>query len=144
MNAVRLILLVGCTLIAACGPPVGASSLPSSSPVVSPAGGAPIVTGTGSAGPVCTVERLPPDPRCAPRPVAGAVVVATNASGEEVRRVTSGADGSYELVVSETGTVLVTAQPVVGLIGRPAPTRITLITRSEVVRLELEYDTGIR
>ena len=100
--------------------------------------------GTITAGPVCPVEQSPPDPQCAPRPVEGAVVVATNAGGEEVGRGTSAADGSYELVVTETGSVLITALPVAGLMGTPSPVSLTLIAPSEVHRLDLEYDTGIR
>ena len=100
--------------------------------------------GTITAGPVCPVEQAPPDPQCAPRPVEGAVVVATNASGEEVGRATSVADGSYELVVTETGSVLVTALPVAGLMGTPSPVSLTLTAPSEVHRLDFAYDTGIR
>jgi len=144
MNVVRLLPLVVCALVVACGPPSGASPRPSPSPAVSPAGGPPRVTGTVTAGPVCPVEQIPPDPQCAPRPVAGAIIVATNTGGQEVGRTTSGADGSYELIVGETGTVLVTAQPVVGLAMPPAPVSVGLSSPSEVERIDLEYDTGIR
>ena len=71
-------------------------------------------------------------------------MVATNASGEEVGRATSAADGSYELAVTESGSVLITALPVAGLMGTPSPVSLTLIAPSEVHRLDLEYDTGIR
>jgi hypothetical protein len=144
MNVVRLLMLVACTLAVACGPANVASVLPSPSPVVSPAGGPPSVTGTISAGPVCPVEQVPPDPRCAPRPVAGAVIVATNASGQEVGRATSAADGTYQLIVSQTGTVLITALPVAGLAQPPAPVTVTLTQPSDIERIDLEYDTGIR
>ncbi len=144
VNAVRLLPLVACALVLACGPASGASPQPSPSPFTSPAGGPPSVTGTVSAGPVCPVEKSPPDPQCAPRPVAGAVIVATNASGQEVGHTTSAADGSYRLVVTETGTVLITAQPVAGLARPPAPVSVTLTSPSQVERVDLEYDTGIR
>ncbi len=71
-------------------------------------------------------------------------MVATNASGEEVGRGTSAADGSYELAITEPGSVLITALPVAGLMGTPSPVSLTLIAPSEVHRLDLEYDTGIR
>jgi hypothetical protein len=144
MNVARLLLLVACALVAACGPLTDASRLPGSSPVVSPDGGPPRVTGTISAGPVCPVQLSPPVPQCMPRPVAGAVIVATNASGQEVGRATSAADGSYQLILSETRTVLLTAQPVAGLVRPPAPVSVTSTFPSEVERIDLEYDTGIR
>ena len=113
-------------------------------PVVTLAGGPPRVTGMVSAGPVCPVEPASPDPRCAPRPVAGAVIVATDASGQEVGRATSAADGTYELVVGETGTVVLTAEPVTGLMRPPEPVSVTLTSPGQVERVDLEYDTGIR
>ena len=144
MRVVRLLPLVVCTLVVACGPASGASPLPSPSPVVVPAGPPPRVTGTVSAGPVCPVEQIPPDPQCAPRPVAGAIIVATNAAGQEVGRATSAVDGSYELTIGETGTVLITAQPLAGLARPPAPVSVALSSPGEVERIDLEYDTGIR
>jgi hypothetical protein len=102
------------------------------------------VTGTVTAGPVCPVEQSPPDPRCAPRAVAGAVIVATNGSGQDVGRTTSGADGSYELIVTETGPVVITALPVEGLARLPAPVPLTFTSPGEVRHLDLQYDTGIR
>jgi hypothetical protein len=144
MNAARLLPLMVCVLVVACGPASGASSLISPAPVVSAGGGPPSVTGTISAGPVCPVETSPPDPQCAPRPVAGAVIVATDANGQEVGRATSDADGSYQLIVSETGTVLISALPVAGLARPPAPVSVALAFPSEIERIDLEYDTGIR
>src|SRR4029079_4219749 len=96
------------------------------------------------AGPVCPVEQSPPDPKCAPRPVAGAVVVATNVSGKEVGRATSAADGTYELAVTETGSSTSTALPGEALMGPPSPASLTLVAPGEVHRLDLVYDTGIR
>jgi hypothetical protein len=144
MNPARSLILVACVLVVACGPSSLASVPPSPSPVVSPAGGPPSVTGTVSAGPVCPVEKSPPDPGCAPRPVAGAVIVAKDAGDNEVGRATSAADGTYRLIVSETGTVLITGLPVAGLAQPPAPVSVTLSYPSETERIDLEYDTGIR
>jgi hypothetical protein len=142
--AVRLFLLGACALVVACGPLSGASSALSPSPGVSPADGPPRVTGTVSAGPVCPVEQNPPDPRCAPRPVESAVIVATNGSGQEVGRTTSAADGSYELLVTETGPVIITALPVDELAQPPEPVHLTLGAPSDVLTVDLQYDTGIR
>jgi hypothetical protein len=144
MNSVRRLTLVACALVVACGPASGASGLPAPSPITSPGGGSPSVTGTITAGPVSPVESSPPNPQCAPRPVAGAVIVATNASGQEVGRATSAADGSYQLIVGETGTVLISALPVAGLATAPAPVSVTLASPSEIESVDFEYDTGIR
>lgn len=100
--------------------------------------------GTVTAGPVCPVERNPPDPKCAPRPVAGAVIVVTNSAGAEVGRTTSGADGTYQFNVDETGAMLISALPVTGLMGVPDPVTVNLTFPGATVRVDLEYDTGIR
>ncbi len=100
--------------------------------------------GTVTAGPVCPVETVPPKPECAPRPVAGAVIVATDAGGQELGRATTAADGSYKIVVGETGTVTISAQPVAGLMRAPAPVSVTLASPGDIDRADLVYDTGIR
>ena len=54
------------------------------------------VSGVAQAGPVCPVERQPPDPACADRPVSGAILVVTK-NGDEVTRTTSAPDGTFHL-----------------------------------------------
>src|ERR1035437_5904997 len=117
---------------------------PSDTPVVSLAGGPGGVTGIITAGPVCPVEQSPPAPKCAPRPVAGAVVIVKDANGDELGRATSLADGSYSLPVGMKGTVVITALPAIGLARPPAPVRVSFVDQFEWQRLNLEYDTGIR
>ncbi len=150
MKTARWLPLLVVVLVAACRPwgasPSPAVPSPLTSPTVapSPAGGPPKVTGMVTAAPVCPVEQSPPNPACAPRPVAGAVIVVTNLAGEELGRTMSAADGSYELVVGVTGMVRITALPVTGLMGQPPPVEVTLDTPTSVERVDLEYDTGIR
>ena len=91
-----------------------------SPPVVIPAEGGPWIAGRAVAGPVCPVERIPPDPACADRPVAGAVIVVRDAAGAEVARATTAADGTFLVGVSRRGSWTVEPQPVEGLMGTPA------------------------
>ena len=131
-------------LLVACGLPGGSpSASASATPMVSPAGGPPTVVGTVTAGPVCPVEQLPPASACAPRPVPGAVVVATTA-GREVGRTTSAADGTYVLTVGATGTFVIAGLPVAGLMGVPTPVTVTLTDPGASAHVDLQYDTGIR
>jgi len=113
-------------------------------PVVSAGGGPPQVVGTVTAGPACAVETASPNPSCAPRPVAGAVIVVTDAAGKELGRTTTGPTGTYALFVGQTGAVIVRALPVDGLPGTPTPVSITLPGPSSINRVDLEFDTGIR
>lgn len=147
-GAVVCATLAGCSAPTASGEPASAppasGATPSGGGGPSPAGGPPRITGTVTAGPVCPVERNPPDPSCAPRPVAGAVIVGTDAAGNEVGRATTAEDGTYELVVGKTGTILLTPQPVQGYMGTAPPVTVTLAGPGDVAVVDLAYDTGIR
>ena len=118
----------------------GASPTPVSSP--SGAGQKTGIGGVATAGPVCPVEKNPPDPACAPRPVEGATLAFSDAAGKEVARTTTAADGTF-FAELPAGTYVVTPQPAKGLLGTPAPQSVTVMDGA-IVRLDIAYDTGIR
>ena len=95
-----------------------------------------------TAGPVCPVEKNPPDPACAPRPVDGAILLFRDAAGNEVARTTTAGDGTF-FADLPGGFYVVVPQPVKGLLGTPGPQAVT-VTDGSAVRLALGYDTGIR
>ncbi len=101
------------------------------------------VRGIVSAGPTCPVEREPPDPACAERPVAGAVLVFTDRGGTEVARTTSAADGAFTVELPP-GSYTLTAEPVDGLMGTPAPMVVEVEAGQPMTELQVSYDTGIR
>lgn len=105
--------------------------------------GATGVRGTVTSGPTCPVETQPPDPACAARPVAGAVLVFSNAAGAEVARATSDADGTFSVALAP-GAYRVTAQPVEGLMGTPEPMEVEVEAGQLMTELQVSYDTGIR
>jgi hypothetical protein len=98
------------------------------------------ITGRVLAGPTCPVERIPPDPGCAPRPVSGAAVLFTNSSGQEVGRALSDANGDFSLMLPR-GTYSMVPQPVPGLLRTRAP---SVVVVDAPVELTVLYDTGIR
>jgi hypothetical protein len=100
------------------------------------------IGGVVTAGPVCPVEKIPPDPACVPRPVDGAMLVFRDASGTEVARVTTAADGTF-FAELPGGFYVVAPQPVKGLLGTPGPQSVT-VADGAAVRLDVSYDTGIR
>jgi len=106
-----------------------------------------LVAGTGiaitaSAGPVCPVERVPPDPACAPRPVADATILVVDDQGKTVATVTTGADGTV-LVAVPAGDYVLQPQPVTGMMGGAQPVNVTVVDGSATPAAIL-YDTGIR
>jgi hypothetical protein len=107
-----------------------------------PADGRTGIVGSAVAGPVCPVERVPPDPACAPRPVEGAVIVVRAQDGSEVARATTLEDGSFFVELS-AGTYQLEPQAVDGLMGRAAAQTVTVADGSATT-IQLDYDTGIR
>ena len=98
---------------------------------------------TAVAGPVCPVERLPPDPACAPRPVPGALIDIVDANGQRVGRQETDASGTsffdlppgaYVVTVADTG------EPFMGI---PEPQTVAL-EAGAVATATVTFDTGIR
>lgn len=132
-------------LLVACTTGASASLTPSASSGAPSAVSATFrVGGVATAGPVCPVER-PGDPACAPRTVAGAILIVTDGSGSEVARVTTGADGRFELSLS-AGDYILVPQPFKGLMGtaRSIPFSVGATGAPTPAPLQVEYDTGIR
>jgi Carboxypeptidase regulatory-like domain len=100
------------------------------------------IGGTATAGPVCPVEKIPPDPSCAPRPVAGANLVVRDPAGSEIARATTAADGTF-FVDLPPGRYTVEPQAVTGLMGTARLQNVT-VTGGVVSTIQVEYDTGIR
>ena len=128
----RIVLFLGLLItLAACAD--GGSPAPAAS-------GGTGISGVAVAGPTCPVER-PGDSACAPRPVAGAVIVVTDPAREEVGQATTDAEGRF-FVALPAGSYLVTAGDVEGLMGPPASMEV-VVSDGEAT-IELTYDTGIR
>jgi Carboxypeptidase regulatory-like domain len=118
-------------LIAACGA-AGAPSAP-------PGTGLSIAA---AAGPTCPVESIPPDPACAPRPVAGASIVIKDRQGKTVATVVTGANGTASIGLP-AGTYMVEPQPAAGLMGTAGSQAVT-VADGAMTPVLLAYDTGIR
>ena len=122
------------------GSPVPAEAWPS------PSGG-PLGTDTGIritavAGPTCPVERVPPDPACAPKPVANATIVVADASGRPQGTVVTDAAGTAFIGLS-AGMYTVSGQGTAGFMGGPEPQEVD-VEDGAPSEVTLSYDTGIR
>jgi hypothetical protein len=94
------------------------------------------------AGPTCPVEHKPPDPSCAPRPVADTAVVLRDPAGHAVRTAKSDDEGAVTLSVPG-GAYYLEPAAVEGLMGQAQPVAFSVAGGATTV-LTLAYDTGIR
>jgi hypothetical protein len=99
------------------------------------------VRGRVLAGPTCPVERIPPDPRCADRPVSGAVLLFVDRLGRDAGRAVSDDNGAFTILLP-VGRYTLWPQPVVGLLGTAPPQDVTVT--ADAPPLVVLYDTGIR
>lgn len=94
------------------------------------------------AAPTCPVETSPPDPACAPRPLAGATVSVLAADGT-LTLLTAGADGVAATRLP-VGRYTLTPMPVDGVLNSAPPIELEIVDEALVIERELIYDTGIR
>src|ERR1700682_349280 len=105
----------------------------------------PAPSGTGiqglvQSGPTCPVERI--NSPCPPRPLAATIVV-RDASGREVARTHSGADGHFKVDVAPGTYTVVGLNIGSSMLPRPIPTTAT-VTSGSYTAITVEYDSGIR
>jgi hypothetical protein len=94
------------------------------------------------AGPVCPVERDPPDPSCAARPVPDVRVIVRDPSGTEVAAGTAADDGTVSFTVPG-GAYYVESAAVPTLMGQAQAVALS-VPGGRSVTATMDYDTGIR
>lgn len=94
------------------------------------------------AGPICPVEQSPPDPACAPRPVANVEVLVFDPAGQQVGEGVSDDRGHVTLQLPG-GAYYVVPAPVEGLMGTADALAFAAVG-GDSVALVFGYDTGIR
>ena len=102
------------------------------------------ITGRVVAGPTCPVETIPPDPKCAPAPVAARVRVYRRADHDLVAQARTRTDGSFRIRL-RPGRYSVTARPVAGGPLPRCPSGIHATVRTgNYTRVAITCDSGIR
>ena len=95
-------------------------------------------------GPTCPVERVPPDPRCAPHPLSAPVRIRRSGSSGPGQVIRSGADGRFRVRLAP-GRYAVQPLPRGGSpFPRPGPAQTVDVHSGRFVHITITYDTGIR
>lgn len=100
-----------------------------------------VINGSVTLSPVCPVERMPPDPKCTPRPFETEIRALTLNGNKLVKAVRSQNDGSFTLTLPY-GNYVIQATG-----GNPYPRcpSINLTLQTSIVNnINLSCDTGIR
>lgn len=92
--------------------------------------------------PVCPVETFPPDPACAPAPVADVAIRVVGVDGLVGTPHTT-VDGTIILAL-DPGTYAITPQPVEGFPSTAPAFELVVPDDGSLVRHTITYDTGIR
>lgn len=102
------------------------------------------LSGRVLAGPTCPVERVPPQPGCAPRPLTAVLRIRRLGSRAAARSVRSQSDGRFRVRLSP-GAYTVQALPLVGspFLRPPSPLRVQ-VRPGRFTVITITYDTGIR
>lgn len=102
------------------------------------------IDGKVVAGPTCPVERVPPDPRCAPRPLSATLRIHPAGKRSPVETVHSGQNGRFSVRLG-AGVYVVRplAAPGSPFPRPPAPIEVR-VSSGGFTHVTITYDTGIR
>ena len=98
------------------------------------------IEGIVTIGPVCPVERIPPDPKCADRPYQAHLKI-VNQNGDVVTSFTTESSGAYHVELPAGFYTVENNSTSVMPTLRPTPIRVI---EGSVSLLNLTFDSGIR
>lgn len=99
-----------------------------------------IITGSVTLSPTCPVERMPPEPQCAPKPYQTKIEIFSVDGSELVKSVKSGADGRFEVTLP-FGDYNIQAG---GGVVHPSCSPVAVSLQTVTTSVDISCDTGIR
>jgi hypothetical protein len=102
------------------------------------------IRGRVTSSPTCPVERMPPDPGCAPRGFAARVTVRRRSDNHVVARIGTKDDGRWSLRL-KAGRYSVAARPASGASLPRCPSAMKATVKAGAyTRVTIDCDSGIR
>lgn len=101
------------------------------------------IKGIALLGPMCPVERIPPDPQCADRPYKTSLI-ATNADQSQIiKQFDSDADGKFSVNLP-LGEYMISSADTAKIFSRCSSQGLIKVDKNKYTEITLYCDTGIR
>lgn len=101
------------------------------------------ITGIALLGPMCPVERTPPDPQCAPRPYKTELVAIDSNNSQNVKTFSSDEYGKFSVDLAP-GEYTVSSAGTAGYFSHCSSQGLITVEKNEYTDITLNCDTGIR
>ncbi len=105
--------------------------------------GASGIKGTVLLGPICPVERIPPDPKCAPKPYAAKLVLTTADQSRAIIEFDSDADGKFGVQISP-GEYAIRSAAASNIRPYCSSRETVKVSAGQFIETTVYCDTGIR
>lgn len=105
-----------------------------------------ILEGKITIGPICPVERIPPDPACQPTAEtykAYPVSIFTSDGSKKIAQLNPSLDGSYNVELPPGNFLVVLERSNTGIGGSNLPVEVSISSEDKTI-LDINIDTGIR
>lgn len=99
------------------------------------------ITGTVTLSPTCPVERMPPDPKCAPKPYQTSINISTKGNTSVIKTIQSNSSGAFSVDLNQGSYTL---QAKGGNVLPTCPTITVEVKSGQYTTTEISCDTGIR
>lgn len=98
------------------------------------------ISGTVTLSPICPVERMPPEPQCAPKPYQTKIEVFSADGSKLIKSTQAGSDGSFTLALPFGNY---TIQAGTGAV-HPSCSPVAVLLQTATALVDISCDTGIR
>lgn len=101
------------------------------------------ISGIALLGPICPVERIPPDPACAPRPYKTKLSATNAEQTKTIKEFESDINGKFSVDLSAGEYIIISANNA-GIFSRCLSQGSIKVEKDKYTNITLNCDTGIR
>jgi hypothetical protein len=99
------------------------------------------ISGVSLLGPTCPVEKIPPDPACAPKPYPALILVKTPDGKREISSFRTDQDGKFSVNLPSDSYLL---EPQSGQVFPRGISQLVTVKPGAITTITINFDSGIR